>query len=614
MVQYDNENDTQLGHLLPLILEILDTALEGSVELLQRLYDQDIHIAKTLLQDLRQVTYTVVSAQESILDAIQHGSTTEQLENIADTLSEIDCCLEEQDLSQAQYLTEYQLLPFIRLLKEAFYFWGGIYPDQSKMAQYYENEFAQHYRSPYFQEEGSCKYQLSIVVVAYNHLDITKRCMEHILRYADLEKLNAELVLIDHGSSDETLAFFRSIPNAKVIHFKHNVRMYMFAAIPLICEGKYINFVSNDILVTENWAENLITCMESDCRIAAAIPMTPNISNLQMLDVPSNDPEEFVHWANKFNHSAPELWSDRARLIPPTCMYRMGALCELGLADPYFYSMEFWDDDFSLRARRKGYRQVLCEDTACYHFGSVTSEEAKKNEGTLQYGRELFYQKHHVDPWGNGFCYDYTSVQIAKQCLKPAKNIDLLALDCGFGDTPLQIRNEFRRIGCNVTLHNLTTEKKYAMDLQPLSDHFVLCNTSLVDVVSTCFSNTEFDLVCLGKDAGCYPDIEELIVALYNRIVPGGFLLFNIENPWYVLNLDAIIRLSLPQKRISWIVPDALRVAVEAVFSSVQVIPVKREVQGTHEFIKKYIAGQQKSHKLIEEQVSIQNYYFVCRK
>lgn len=76
--------------------------------------------------------------------------------------------------------------------------------------------------------------------------------------------------------------------------------------------------------------------------------------------------------------------------------------------------MEFWDDDFSLRARRAGYKQLLCRDTYCYHFGSVTGKDAQLKENTLEKGRNLFLRKNHADAWGSGFCYDYQDIEVIK--------------------------------------------------------------------------------------------------------------------------------------------------------------------------------------------------------
>ena len=443
--------------LLEQILALLDTACEASLELLGQHANGNAASAEQLLGDLGAVVSAVQTAQEPIRSQLAYAYTAELLENVDDTLADIRQAMRTGKTDRAAMKMEFQLFPFLRQVKEAFYFWGSIYPDKARMDRYYKEEFAAHYRNPYVGEEPP-RYKLSIVVPAYNHLDTTKRCIEQLLRVTDLNGLNAELILIDHGSSDGTLEYFESLHVGKVIHFKHNVRMYMVTDFFQICQGKYIALVSNDVLVTRNWAELLMECLDSDDNIIEAIPTTPNISNLQAIPFPTNDPDEFVAWANEYNHSDPLLWNDRARLMPPLGIYRTDASDRIGFADPYFYSREYYDDDFSLRARRAGYRQIVCDNVACYHFGSVTGKAAQAGEGTLVYGRELFQKKNGVDAWENGFCYDQESVHLLKQVLAAAGAASVLGVDCGMGDTLLQIKNEMRRQGQECALYHLTCQ------------------------------------------------------------------------------------------------------------------------------------------------------------
>lgn len=606
--------DQRMEQLLPPILAILDTALEGGVELLQRLYDGQLPAAAQLADDLRQGITAIRDAQKPIQEELKQGSTEELLENVEDTLDELAGTLKE-DLILAMHLAEYQLLPFLRLARESFYFWGAVYPDPERMKRYYEEEFALHYQSPYYSPEQPARYRLSIVVPGYNHLETTRLCVENILKYADLQALDAELVLIDHGSSDGTLEFFRSVPGAKVIHFKRNVRLYMFAAIPLLCEGEYINYISNDILVTRHWAENLMACLDSDENIALASPLAPNVCNYQTPPVQIKDPEEFVRWADEFNRSDPGQWSDRARVMPAIGIFRSAALYQLGLADPYFYSMEFWDDDFSLRARRAGWRQVVCGDTACYHFGSTTGGEAQRKESTLEYGRELFRAKNGVDAWGTGFCYDYNGVRLLMQCAADRREVTALSVDSGFGDTPLQVRNELRRQGRTCRLYQITAQPEYAPDLRPWSDGFALAQGSLPAALRDQFPGERFDLIELERPLGRYENFRGLLQAAGERLAPRGALLFRVENPWCAWNLHALLQFTLPgSEPTAWVAPAQVKKAAEALFANVQVIPVRQDISGIDGFVKLHYPGQSEAHGEIREQLSVKEYYFVCRK
>lgn len=609
----ENRLQHESNEILSSILDILDTAISGGIELLRQLY-QNMQQSDVIVDDLLEVVRAVNKAQPPIFADRTYAYITQMADNLNDTLEKIKDFLQKKEWEKARNLTEFQILPFLRIWKESFYFWGYIYPDTARMQLYYQQEFASHYCSPYWQDENESEYTVSIVIPAYNHLDTTKQCITHLLKYTDFEKLNAELILIDHGSNDGTLEYFQSIPNAKIIHFKHNIRMYMFAMIPLICQGKYLALINNDILVTKHWLDNLLNCMESDDKIALSVPMTPNICNLQMLSVPTNNPEEFVSWANKFNQSNPNLWSDRVRLMPSLGIYRMKVLCELGLVDPYFYSMEFWDDDFSLRVRRAGYRQVLCEDTACYHFGSVTSKEAQKKENTLQYGRELFKKKNSVDAWGTGFCYDYTAIQILKQINLQTNYLDILGLDCGFGDTILQIRNELRHLNKSCKLYNLTIQPEYEPDLKSLSDEFELHSSSISEALLSAFIDKQFDIIYLSRDISEYADYRQILITAKQRLKLNGVLLLWSKNPWHVLTLHQMLQFTLPEKRITFLEPSELEAIAQEVFSRVQILPVKQDIPGIDGFVKQHYLGYNKIRNQVVEKISTQSNYLVCMR
>lgn len=606
--------DTRYQDILEQILTLLDSACQAGLELLELYAAGNEEAVNALLSDLREVSRVTGMAQEPLLPQLDHACTAEMLENIDGTLEEIQDAIRSGSGQRAARKIEFQLLPFLRCLREAFYFWGAVYPDREKMERYYREEFAEHYQNWYGAETGEGPVRLTIIVTAYNHLETTKRCIEQLLRETDFEKLHAELFLIDHGSTDGTLEYFESLGVGNVIHFKRNVRMYMFAILPMICRGTYFSFVSNDILVTRNWAEILLNCLDSDEKIIAAVPATPHIANLQSLGLPESSPEEFVAWAAQQNQAGPSLWDDRARLMPPLGMYRREAVSRIGFADPYFYSMEYWDDDFSLRARRAGYRQIVCNDVSCYHFGSVTGGAEQVQGGTLAYGRDLFLKKHGIDAWGVGFCYDYTAVHFYRQLPVPQAEPAILGLDCGMGDTPLQIRNELRHQGRRGEIYQLTSQEAYLPDICSLSEE-ALFSHDLAEGVRTAFAGREFSTVYLGRDMAEYEDSEALLSAVSGRLTPGGWLIFFCSNPYDAVRLYALLQFSMPEGKVRHTMVDPLAVQrqAEQYFAQVRAIPLERQVTGLEEFARAHF-GQTEQFPEIVKRLSVEKYYFVCGK
>lgn len=599
------------------ILELLDTACQGCLELMDAYSNDETAYVKELLDNLWAVTNAVRSAQEPILPLLEHAYSTEMLENVEDTLDDIECSVGAGEHDRSAMKMEFQLFPFLRQLKEMFYFFGLICPNEGRMQQYYQDEFAEHYQNFYVSDTEPASCRLSIVIPAYNHLETTKYCVEQLLKETDFEKLDAELIFIDHGSTDGTLEYLESLGIGKVIHFKHNVRMYMFTTLFQVCQGEFFCFVSNDILVTRDWADILLACLQSDSNIISAVPATPNISNFQsakLKDAP-DEPDAFVAWANSRNCFDSAQWDDRARLMPPIGMFRTSLVNQIGFADPYFYSMEYWDDDLSLRARRAGYRQVLCNNVACYHFGSVTGREAQKQEGTLNYGQELFKKKNGVDAWAAGCFYDAQAMEILKRVIPLQKDsAAILGLDCGFGDTPLQIRNEFRRLHLNTEIFQITSQQEFYPDLKAASKEAVYCS-SLREGLTTAFGEKQFSYVYLERQIGKYEDWALLLKAVQERLAPKGYLLFFCENPFYGMTLYRMLRFSMPGEDVRYILMDPQEIYAEAnkIFSNVQIITVQQEVRGIQGFAVQHYGDVPELPKVIQK-MSEQYYYFLCKK
>lgn len=604
-----NEHHTQL---LDQILALLDTACGASLELLEQYTAGNLTEAGRLLDDLSAAAAAVQEAQQPLLPQLQHAYTTEMLENTADTLEAVRRAT--QDTDRAVFLIEAQLFPFLRQLREVFYFWGAVYPDKARMDRYYREEFAPHYQNYYITGGSSPRYRASVVVVAYNHLEMTKQCVESVLKHTDFEKLNAQLILVDHGSTDGVLDYFEHLGVGRTVHYKANMRGTMFCALPQICDSEYYVHVANDTVVTKDWLDILLKCADSDPSIAAVVPATCNTSNLQDTGVPLSDCDALVRLAETRNRSNPLLWSDRARVLPVIGLFRLQALNQIGFWDPLFYTFDFMDDDFSLRARRYGYRQVLCEDVMCYHRGSATVKDVQGKEDTLGQGRRLFLEKHGVDPWGTGFCYDFQGVRQYQFTSTQAWPAHILGIDCGFGDTPLQIRSWLRRLGGEGSIRHITTDPLYLPDLEPQSQETVCVpEGDLPSALDRCFPGLQFDVVYLGQSLECYGNPYALLEALSRRMAVNGQLVFFFSNPYFAVRLYQMLQFSLPDSPARLLHPEQVAETAKKLFSHVSLTGMTQPVQGLDEFVIRHYGKEFLGHSQ-KKRLEITQYYVRCVK
>ena len=156
---------------------------------------------------------------------------------------------------------------------------------------------------------------VTVYFQAYNHLeDQTKMAIHSILQYT--QDVDHELLLVDNGSTDGTLDFFRSIPHPRkrIFHVKEN-RGALFgylaakgAAGNAFIRGKYFAPLPSDVLVTKNWLKNLVACMESDPRIGMVVPVASYASYGQQSDLRFSTYGEMQEAAAAHNVSDPKKW------------------------------------------------------------------------------------------------------------------------------------------------------------------------------------------------------------------------------------------------------------------------------------------------------------------
>ncbi|WP_099203840.1 glycosyltransferase family 2 protein [Scatolibacter rhodanostii] len=498
------------------------------------------------------------------LSALKESFFAEQIKNIRFTLDKIKESFEQ---SEVPNWVRWQLPCFLQELREELYFWAYVHPFPERWNYYYKNEFAEHHQNTAVDFQKS-KYEVSIFVPAKDKLEYTKRCVESIRRETKQAEIAYELILINHGSQDNTQDYFESIPEAKILCFKQNVRMMAFTSAMRVCEGRYMAFVSNDTVVTKDWLTLLYRCLQANPNFISATPTTPNVSNFQSTAESYANLEEMAQFAAKHNQDDPTQWEQRSRILPVIALYDLEKLNAIGFGDRYFRTMEFWDDDLSLRARRAGYRQVLCRNVFCHHYGSVTGREAQIKENTLQKGRELFIAKHQADPWNNGAYYDYQlCTRLQAMDLPATKQADILGIDAGFGDTLLQIGNILRKKEIETNIDSITSELQYTRDLRMLSQSFCSAKSeeNILGLLTEAFQDKKYDYIYLGRPLEDYNNWKKLLTELCNKIKPGGMILFYLSNALNLVNIQSFVSLAFPfgKERLNYLNPEHVRLYLQ---------------------------------------------------
>lgn len=373
--------------------------------------------------------------------------------------------------------------------------------------------------------------EVTICVLAYNRLEKTRRCVESILKYT--QGITYELLLVDNGSEDGTLAYFQSVecPNKKILHITKNLgALYATNLAMRSFSGRYFALVINDAIVTKNWLSNLLRCFESDPKIGMVTPGASNVSNLQEISLSFSSYDEMQRKAAAYNQSDPRKWEQRVRLVAIIYLMKREVVDLIGLDDPGFFH-DFEEDDLSVRVRRAGYKLMVCMDTFIHHDHDFRHGEEKDQaqfQASIEAGRKNFMDKYHgLDSWSDMSNYEaYLSIGavLEKQAVAP----EILGVDVMCGMPILQIKNGLRRKGIlEAGTTAFTTQAKYFCDLQTVCDH-VACDR--IERLSDFLENRQFDYIVLGNAINTYGEIPRLLRFLLGALRPAGTLFLKLRN------------------------------------------------------------------------------------
>lgn len=422
--------------------------------------------------------------------------------------------------------------------------------------------------------------EVTILVQAYGRLEKTRRCIENVLKYT--KNVDYELLLVDNGSTDETLEYFRSVPfpKKKIVHITENIgAAYPAQLLGLRDFSRFFCCLGNDIIVTAHWLENLLTCMKSDARTGMVVPVSSNISNLQEVALPFQNYDEMQQIAQQFNRSDPRKWEDRLRLITPAYMIRKEVLIALGwpLSDGGFFH-DFIDDDMTFAIRRAGYRTVLAGDTWVCHDHDYRHGEGKDPDQfnkSLQIGRENFREKYFgLDAWEdvNNYYITYLRDMPAPKCGRAAR---VLGVDIRCGTPILDVKNWLRQYSVfDAELSAFTQDPKYWLDLKTICTGPVVCDRE--EFLTDSFPWEYFDYVVADRPLNCYHEPQKIINDLFALCKKGGIVICTVKNSFSFCEfLNLLGQQAACSTEFSYNMPlEAIWQAVEQLGELKEVIPI----------------------------------------
>ena len=130
--------------------------------------------------------------------------------------------------------------------------------------------------------------RISVIVLTFNNLDLTRSCVESVFKRTDYP--NLEVILVDNCSTDGTPSYLRELqvehPEIKVILNERNLGFAAGNNKGLAeATGEYLVLLNNDTVVTDGWASTLMRHLQRDPEIGIIGPVTDNIGNEARIEI-----------------------------------------------------------------------------------------------------------------------------------------------------------------------------------------------------------------------------------------------------------------------------------------------------------------------------------------
>ncbi len=215
---------------------------------------------------------------------------------------------------------------------------------------------------------NSSKYVVTFA--CYNQVNYTKQCIDSMIKHHDDL---SRLVIVDNGSTDDTLDYLKTLDIGKVIINNHNYGCgvaWNQGALALQSEWSII--MNNDILVSHNWIENLISTAEQN--------------NLKAIS-PSLIEGRLDYDFDDFSENASEKMKNALRLGErhAVCVaIHQSVWNEVGFFQPIPQLLGYEDALFFHELDKAGIHTGTTGASWLHHYGSVTQSLMKQEKGIPQ--------------------------------------------------------------------------------------------------------------------------------------------------------------------------------------------------------------------------------------
>ncbi|HSN86057.1 MAG TPA: glycosyltransferase family 2 protein, partial [Thermoanaerobaculia bacterium] len=241
---------------------------------------------------------------------------------------------------------------------------------------------------------------VSVVVVTYGGLPLTRRCLDSLLEAETWPRF--EVLVVDNASPDGTPEYLRAVAagdtRVRVFFQEKNLGFPAANNVGIAqARGEVVLLLNNDTVVPPGMIGRLVRTLERDRRIGIVCATTNFCGNEARVEPDYEDLADMPRFAAKRAREH----AGRLLDLHVAAMYCVAArrevMREIGPLDEAFGIGMFEDDDYSVRMREAGYRVVCAEDAYVHHVGQGSFQTLSPQEYESLWSRN---QAHYEKKWG----------------------------------------------------------------------------------------------------------------------------------------------------------------------------------------------------------------------
>jgi GT2 family glycosyltransferase len=261
----------------------------------------------------------------------------------------------------------------------------------------------------------------TVIIPVFNAFDALEACLASVAATVGSE---TQVIVIDDASTDTRIipllqsTLSRGGPRWRLIPQPRNRGFVATANLGMRLSHTDVVLLNSDTEVTPGWLERIGACLQSDSKIATCTPWSNNaeIASIPGFCQANPPPADAARIAEAISGTVERLGGARYPELPTAVGFCMGisraAIETVGLFDEAQFGVGYGEEnDFSLRARKLGYRNVLCDDAYVVHLGgrSFGPLGLKPDEASMQrllqrhpaYREEIaaFIESDPIKPW-----------------------------------------------------------------------------------------------------------------------------------------------------------------------------------------------------------------------